>query len=136
MIIIVAHEGPSYRTAQAPNLYQQIFALRLQMAQAAQAIYDGWTQDDEGMDEELGGGGICDEIAQQIQSIIAMHIPDVEMEEYGHDGDEHAATVVRRGIESYYVDIPYSVYETGGGYNWKKIPGVAFSPEHVVVSKI
>jgi hypothetical protein len=36
----------------------------------------------------------------------------------------------------YLIDIPYEVYETGGGYTWKKIPDVEFSKSDIVIRKL
>lgn len=108
-------------------------ALRPEMARRAQAIYDSWEQ---GEDDDLGGGGICDEVASAISDVLASSIAGVELEEYGHEGDDHAAVMARLGPERYLVDIPYWVYESGGGYSWEKRPGVRLSPADVVVEAI
>lgn len=126
MIIIVAQL----------SLYQELFQLRPQMASAAQTIYDSWTQDENGFDEEVGAGGICDQISEEIGGVIGLAGIDCEFEEAGQDGDDHSALIVSRGAERYIVDIPYHLYETGGGYSWKKIPGVQFSPDSVEIFKV
>ena len=41
--------------------------------QAAQKEYDDWAQDEDGMDEVLGTGGICQDIAEKIASILSQH---------------------------------------------------------------
>lgn len=110
------------------SLVRQIYNLRPAIVKAAQKIYDEWVDDD--------SGGICDEIASEIGSILTSNIPDIEIEEYGHDGDDHAAVVVSRGIEKYVVDIPPYVYERGGGYSWKRVPNVLFIPDNVLISTI
>ncbi len=134
------------KTAQVKGaIYQELMALRPEMATAAQESYDSWTQDDDGMDEELGGGGICDQIADAIANIVAHKLGDmVEINDYGFDGDDHASKVVsvisldsgQPTGERYLVDIPYSFYETGSGYSWKKIPNVVFSSSMVQIIKI
>jgi hypothetical protein len=103
------------------------------MAAAAQKVYEEWTQDEEGVDEELGCGGICDQVARVIEGEIAEHIGNAELLEGGADGDDHAWVIATRGPEAYGIDIPPSVYEFGGGYRWKKRHGVIFSPEHIVI---
>lgn len=122
-------------------LLPQLKQLRPQMAEAAQRIYDSWDQTDEFQD----GGGICDEIAEAISGIVASSINSdlIDISEYGHDGDDHAAIIVSamdlntgRPTERYLVDIPYDLYETGGGYNWTKIPDVIFMPQNVVIQRI
>ena len=107
------------------SLLDKLNKLRSEFAAAAQAIYDSWEDDD--------SGGICDEIANEISSIIATNIVNVDIEDYGHDGDDHAAVVVSRGEEAYVVDIPASSYEKGGGYSWKKLPDVTFTENDVSI---
>ena len=108
-------------------LYEQLNQLKPKMAIAAQLIYDEW---------DGSGFGICDEIADAISDIIASHIADVEIDEYGHEGDDHAAVIASLGNESYVVDIPPSIYEWGGGYNWHKIPDVMFDIDDIVIAQI
>lgn len=102
------------------------------MAQAAQEIYDSWDQND----PDDGGGGICDEIANQISDIIVSTIPDVQIMEGGQDGDDHAFVIAYNDTEAYTVDIPPDVYETGGGYCWQKIPDVQFQPDDVSIDEL
>jgi hypothetical protein len=106
---------------------RQLIALQPQMAAIAQKIYDEWDGE---------SGGICDEIANEISGIIASNIENVELDEYGHEGDDHTAVIVKRGDKTYLVDIPYYVYEKGGGYSWKKIPNVKFAPEDVQITRL
>lgn len=106
--------------------------MRQNMAQAAQGIYNQWDQND----PDDSCGGICDEIANQISSIIVSNIPNVEITEGGQDGDDHAYVIAYNQLEAYSVDIPPNVYETGGGYCWKKILGVIFTAQSVEIDEI
>lgn len=115
------------------SLKQELLLLRPQMAQAAQEVYDGWEQDDQGVDEELGSGGICDAISQAIGGVIASSIDTVELADGGQDGDDHAFIIAYNEDESYGVDIPPSTYETGGGYNWRKVEDVKFGPQDIEI---
>jgi hypothetical protein len=64
-------------------------------------------------------------------------LPDIEYDDGGWDGDEHAWTSVRDGEELIGVDIPPGVYETGGGYNWEPRMDIdSITPEDVVIWKI
>lgn len=120
----------------APALVEEINALREQMAAAAQAEYDTWEQDEDGLDPELGSGGICDRIAEALSAVICETVADVDPGEYGFDGDEHAALVIRRGDEQVFVDIDHRLYETGGGYSWRKLDGVVFRAQDVTVEDL
>lgn len=117
----------------ASSFVQALMALRPAMASAAQAIYDEW-QDSE--DDDFGGGGICDAIADEVGSIIAQNIADVDIRDGGWEGDDHAYVIATLGGESVAVDIPSGVYETGGGYSWTKVPDVTFTPDDVAISSL
>lgn len=109
------------------EFYYQLSRLKPQIALEAQKIIDDWDDDYE--------GGKCDEIAQMIGNVILQHF-DVEIESYGHDGDDHAAVIVSDGQETYLVDIPAHIYETGGGYNWQKVPNVKITSDHISIAPI
>ncbi len=109
------------------SLHKALQALAPAIATAAQTVYDSWTQDE---DDDFGGG-ICDAIASEIQGIIVSNIPDVNVTDGGHEGDDHAWSIAYTNSEVYGVDITPSVYETGGGYNWTKREGVTIDPTDV-----
>jgi hypothetical protein len=69
--------------SQTTGLLQSLLALRPQMAQAAQDVYNSWEQDADGLDVDVGGGGICDEISQAMSSVIVSNIPGVDITEGG-----------------------------------------------------
>jgi hypothetical protein len=126
-------------------LYQKLFSIRVEMAQAAQKVYDQWYQNEEGFDEMYGGGGICHDIADAIVGVIYDHIPNVIAGTVNPScGENHVWTMVALEQEEkdenedqgegYVVDIPYYVYEKGGGYSWTKISDVEFSPEDITIS--
>jgi hypothetical protein len=115
---------------------EKLKGLAPKMAEAAQPIYDEWEQDEEGVDEEFGGGGICDAVSEAIGGVVADNL-DVELMEGGQGGDDHAYLMVRDSDgEGYIVDIPHTVYERGGGYKWEKVEGVKFGPEDVMIEHI
>jgi hypothetical protein len=114
-------------------LLEHLRALRPGFAKAAQAVYDAWEQDEEGLDPELGPGGICDEIAEKIAGIVGEQVPGVSILSGGQEGDDHAWVVAARDGKAYGVDIPCRIYETGGGYSWEKIPDVTFRSEDVII---
>lgn len=127
---LAATESPTV-SIDTTSALDKLKALREAMAAAAQEEYDAWDQSGEYGDEEVGGGGICDLIADKIASVLSDKLENVDFREGGQDGDDHAYNYVRVGDEAFGVDIPPQVYETGGGYNWKKKPDVKFEPEDV-----
>lgn len=120
----------------AGPLYVKLMTLRPQMAFAAQKVYNNWEQDEDGMDPDLGGGGICDEVARAISDVIAHNIQNAEFADGGQEGDDHAYMIVYNQQEAYGVDIPCHIYEKGGGYSWQKLPGVHFSPTDIAIWEV
>ncbi len=112
-----------------------LMALRPRMAERAQEIYDAWHQDENGLDPELGSGGICQDIAAGISEVLA----DAGAEKTGTSHDEeinHVATLVRALDGIFLVDIPPSIYEQGRGYVWRKIPNVDFVPADIAIERL
>lgn len=108
------------------SLKDDLDRLRPQLADAANKIISEWEQDEEGLDVEFGAGGACDRVSQEMGSVIPW-----DTHEGGAEGDDHSWLIVVRGDEVVAVDIPPGVYETGGGYNWTKIPGAHVNPQDV-----
>lgn len=114
---------------------ERILQSKNTFASLAQKVYDDWAQDDEGYDEELGSGGICQDIAGEISG---------KLNEMGYDattvsaqvGEQHVWTVVKADEGTYEVDIPPGVYESGGGYTWSKKPGVEFTAGDVIINRL
>jgi len=52
----------------------------------------------------------------------------------GDDNDANITAQFADGVFS--VDIPAASYERGSGYCWKKIPGVVFTPAHIVLFRL
>lgn len=112
------------------SLKNQLFQLRSFIADAAQKVYDEWEP------EEDDSGGICDQIETAISGVICDHIEGIETQLGGHDGDDHAWTVVYNDNEAYGVDISPYVYEMGAGYSWQKRPNVRIWPQYVQIFEI
>ena len=117
-------------------LYNQLMSLRTRMAFAAQQVYNSWAQDENGMDDELGGGGICDEISRAIADVVVSTVRNADTTEGGQDGDDHSWLIVYNQQEAYGVDIPCHIYERGGGYSWQKLQGVHFSPNDISIWEV
>ena len=110
-------------------------SLAPELAKAAQEVYDEWSQDAEGIDVELGAGGICQDIAEKMAGVLSSRGFDCSTVS-SQVGEQHVWVVCRTKDGVYSVDINPSVYETGGGYSWKKIEGVRFEPRHVYFDRI
>ena len=108
-------------------------AIRPEMAKAAQAVYDKWCQDADGMDPELGTGGICDEVASEISNVINSRLTVVS-EIAGFNDHAYLVVLARDGVLS--VDIAASTYEIGAGFVWEKINGVTFKASDVSIETI
>jgi hypothetical protein len=105
------------------------------MAQAAQQVYNSWTQDEEGLDEELGHGGICQDIAEAMSSVLSANGYDAATVS-AQIGEQHVWVIAQTSDGVYEVDIPPSLYETGGGYTWKKIPDVVFDESYIHIGRL
>lgn len=118
------------------GLKEELERLRPNLAAAAQRIVDEWEQDEEGLDPDLGSGGVCDRISDALGDVIFGEVDGVNVTEGGWEGDDHAWIIVYDDSDAFAVDIPPGVYETGGGYSWKKIEGAQIGPEDVVIEKV
>lgn len=83
--------------------------------------------------KSFGSGGACDAIQRAMSDVLSK--VDAQITEGGQPGDDHAYLIVFNDNEAYEVDIPPYVYERGGGYNWKKIPNVILTPDHLIIQK-
>lgn len=122
------------------ELYQKIVNIRSQLAQAAQNVYSEWTQDEDGMDPMLGTGGICQDIAEAMADVIQASAQCYAFSVDAMMGDQHVFVLactetpdIDGQYEGYFVDIYPHHYETGGGFSWKKIPDVIFTPDMVTI---
>lgn len=91
---------------------------------------------DQALDEhDWQEGGACDDIARAMGDVLADN--GYEFREGGWEGDDHAYLVVELDNgDEWAVDIPASIYETGGGYSWEPIPDVEILPDHISWAKI
>lgn len=116
------------------RLQSQLRRLAPELAESAQRVYDTWEQDENGEDQDLGAGGICDLVAQEMASVLER--AGIDFMEGGHDGDDHAFLIAYDADEAFTVDIPPGVYETGSGYSWRKRPGVTIDASDVMIDAI
>lgn len=105
------------------------------MAATAQVVYDGWVLNDEEYDEEVGYGGICHLVADDlIDTLYNNDIHNCQTVCSTHEQHVYVVGQFKEGV--YMIDIPYHIYETGGGFRWKKKPNVKFDVNHIVVDKL
>jgi hypothetical protein len=118
------------RESREQKLLSRINSLKPLFVKAAQDQYDSWDQDETGYDQELGYGGICHLIADDIVDIIDEHIPNALSTTISADHEQHVYTAVAHKSddewECYMIDIHHGYYETGGGFRWTKLPDVEF----------
>ena len=106
-----------------------------EMVKVAQEQYDGWQQDEHGENIELGRGGICHLIADDLIGVLYKHkIDNVQSVCSSHEQHVYIVGQFKEGV--YEIDIPYDIYETGGGFTWKKRPDVTFSREDIVIRRL
>jgi len=104
-------------------------------AAAAQKVYDEWDQDEEGMDEVLGTGGICQDIAAAICDVMNDHGIDCSTVSQAV-GEQHVYCICKLQEGVYEVDIPPYSYESGGGYTWKKLPNIKFDDSYITIHRL
>lgn len=126
-ILAAANALPSVRLV--PELLPQL-------STAAQAVYDAWDQDESGYDEMLGYGGICQDIADAIAGVLSEAGIDARTQDNCGMGEQHVWAIAKFQEGIYEIDIHPSVYERGGGYNWKKITGVQFQSGDISVTRL
>lgn len=97
----------------------------------AQQDYDNWDESDR---DTYAGGGICHIIADSICDVLSSAGIDCSPVSSCHEQHVYVAAKFKEGV--YSIDIPYHVYETGGGFSWKKLPDVKFDPGHVVFYRV
>lgn len=99
----------------------------------AQEVYDDWEQDEEGYSEEYAAGGICDDIASAICEVLDRKRIDCTYfyNEYDYHTSAYAYDINTK--ELFKVDIPPWIYEEGAGYTWRKLPGIRFNRNHIII---
>jgi hypothetical protein len=132
---VLKHLGDQHDQQSHAGLRNELEFLRPDIVKAAQEVLDAWQVDEQGFDEEFGAGGACDAIAIAISDLVA-NLDGIDIIQAGQDGDDHAWIIARRGDHAFEIDIPPYVYETGGGYNWKKKPNVQIQPSDIIIHPV
>jgi transglutaminase-like putative cysteine protease len=110
-------------------------ALKEELAKAAQEVYQNWDQSGPDGDPELGWGGVCQDIAAAMSDVLnsaGIEASTIEAQV----GEQHVFVVAQTSGGVYEVDISPYIYETGGGYNWKKKQGVTLGADDVSVTRL
>jgi hypothetical protein len=113
-----------------------LISLSPQLAAAAQCEYDAWQQDEDGMDEELGAGGICHLIVDQMVSVLSAEGIDAVSTHSEGVGENHVWVTAQTEQGVVMVDIPPGVYEIGSGFTWRKRANIVFGPTDIVIDII
>lgn len=103
-----------------------LLALAPNLVAAAQAQYDAWDEEDV---DTYAGGGICHLIAERFCSVLDE--AGIVCTTMSSTVEQHVYVVAQLPEGVYEVDLPWRHYEVGGGFSWKKLPGVQFGPEHL-----
>jgi len=109
-------------------------ALSSKLAKAAQEVYDDWSQDEKGYDSEVGYGGICHLIVDKMLPILDKAGIECSSVSSSHEQHVYIAAKFSEGV--FTIDVPHSIYEKGGGFTWKKIPGIKFDSSDIVFRKV
>lgn len=110
-------------------------SLRSEFCSAAQKVYDEWEQDEVGHSEWYGCGGICHDIADAICDVLSTN--DISCTTFSPSiGEVHVWAVADIDDDAYRVDIGPNTYEQGGGYTWRKIPGVSFEDDDIIIESM
>lgn len=119
--------------SQLPSM-KQAAAHKPEIVKRVQQRYNEWQQDAEGYDEEVGSGGVCHLFAE----IVAEVLNDANFPTWtvSSNHEVHVYCVSQASDGVWEVDIPYCIYETGGGYTWTKIPDVTFENDDIVINQL
>jgi hypothetical protein len=94
----------------------------------AREVYHNWHQDEDGIDDELGEGGICDLIAES----FLLEVGELGLDSYLMSKEGHTWVMVDTSKGLYHFDIPPHVYEEcQGPARYLKVPHVKFHRELV-----
>lgn len=119
---------------------QDIMNIRSKLIDVAQDEYNAWNQDEDGYDEEYGSGGICHLIADKMVDIIHKELSTKDAEVFATTKTltdvQHVNVLIALSDGVYELDLPYSRYETGGGFTWKKIPDVVFDENDITLDRL
>ena len=121
-------EEPDYSNLQSVNSAKQLAPM---LAKVAQEEYDKWDEEDI---DTYANGGICHYIADRMSDVLHNHHIECAAISSSHEQHVYVAAQFQEGV--YIIDLPYHTYETGGGFNWKKIPDVEFDERDITFYRV
>jgi hypothetical protein len=117
------------------NSIKEVESIKKHLVDEAQKLYDEWTQDEDGYNEELGNGGICHLIAEAFIDVLYKHnIYRCQTVSSCHEQHVYVVGQFREGV--FMIDVPYHLYERGGGFTWKKLPDVKFDEDYIDITRL
>jgi len=121
------------KVASNNNLKQKIKSILPKLTKKAQEEYDRW--DEENIDE-YAGGGICHILADEFVDIFNQN--NIDASSLSHPFKQHVYVVVfdTENKKAITVDLPEYVYETGGGFSWKKVEDVEIEPSDFIIEEV
>lgn len=137
----IIHKGFIYESINNnQSLTKYLQKYKIKIAELAQNEYDEWVGTIEAGHAEgiYYGGGICHLIADKIIDLLNNdNLLDARSISYSHE--VHVATLVRwrddensnENFQVCTVDIPWHIYETGGGYSFDPLPNVNITSDDV-----
>jgi len=115
---------------------RDVMAMTEELAAAARKVHSEWEQDIEGFDEELGMGGICQDVADAMIGVLCSAGVENAIPFHGTVGENHVWVVALLSDGVYSIDIPPHVYETGSGYVWRKRHDAVIGAGDVTIDRI
>ena len=115
------------------DLGDKLKLLKPKIAEIAQEVYDYWDEEDV---DTYAGGGICHLVADKVS--IYLDSLGISAMPFSLDWKQHVVTIAfdEESQSAYMVDIPENVYETGGGFSWKKIQDVEITDYDVEIQAV
>lgn len=122
-----------FEATEDSELKQRIEPLRNKFAEVAIQEYNDWISlletDPETAQDVYAGGGICHLIADKIGDILNTE-GGFDFTQFTYDHEQHVVVIAKLEsdseddgvVDTVTIDVPWRLYETGGGYAWEPLP--------------
>lgn len=122
-----------FEEATGSALEQRIEPLAQEFANAAIAEYKDWISllntDPDTAQDVYAGGGICHLIADKIGDILNK-AGGFDFTQFTYDHEQHVVVIAKLEsdsgedgvVDTVTIDVPWRLYEVGGGYSWEPLP--------------